>query len=70
MMEILSLMEGIVKQIRELFQLFAPGQRATLDEIEAKVFSVMMEIGRLLIAKMLLHTPPIQGGDKEAGQRS
>lgn len=49
MMEILSLMERVVKQIRELFQLFAPGQRATLDEIEGKVFSLMMEIGRLLI---------------------
>lgn len=53
MMEILSLMEKIVKQIHELFRLFAPGQKATLDEIETKVFDLMMEIGRLLIAGII-----------------
>ena len=53
MLEILSLMEKIVKQIHELFGLFAPGRKATLDEIEAKVFSLMLEIGRLLVAGII-----------------
>lgn len=53
MLEILSLMEKIVKQIHELFGLFAPGRKATLDEIEAKVFSLMLEIGRLLVASII-----------------
>ena len=53
MQEIVSLIEEIVKQIHELFVLFSPDQKATLDEIETKVFSLMMEIGRLLIAGII-----------------
>ena len=53
MIEMLALIEGIVKQIRELFQTYAPGQAATLDEIETKVLSLMLEIGRQLVESII-----------------
>ena len=53
MTEMIALIEGIVKQIRELFQAYAPGQAATLDEIETKVLQLMLEIGRQLVESII-----------------
>jgi len=53
MIEILTLINEIVKQIRELFQLFAPEQETTLDEIEMKVWEVMLEIGRQVVERII-----------------
>ena len=48
-MEILTLNNEIIKQIRELFQLLTSKQDTNLHEIETKVRQIMMEIGRQLV---------------------
>ena len=45
-MEILTLINEIIKQIRELFDLLTSKPNTTIDEIETKVHQVMIEIGR------------------------
>ena len=55
MIEIVALIGEIVKQIRELFCLFAPEQDATFDEIEPQVRSVMLEIGRQIVESIFSH---------------
>ncbi len=49
MMEIVTLIGEIVKQILELFHVFAPEQDTTFDEIETQVRAVMLEIGRRIV---------------------
>jgi hypothetical protein len=49
MMNIVTLIGEIIKQILELFSLFAPHQDASFDEIETQVRSVVLEIGRQLV---------------------
>lgn len=49
MSDILALNEEIINQIRELTQLFEAKQETTLDEIETRVWEVVLEIGRLLV---------------------
>lgn len=53
MMEILTLINEIVKQIRDLCGRFSPEQEATFDEIETKVREVMLEIGRRTIETII-----------------
>jgi hypothetical protein len=53
MMEILTLIGEIVKQILELFHVFAPDQDTTFDEIETQVRSVMLEIGRQIVEAII-----------------
>ena len=53
MMEILTLINEIVKQIRDLCSCFSPEQEATFDEIETKVRYVMLEIGRQIIETII-----------------
>jgi hypothetical protein len=53
MMEILTLINEIVKQIRDLCSSFSPEQEATFDEIETKVREVMLEIGRRTIETII-----------------
>ena len=53
MMEIVTLIGEIVKQILELFRMFAPEQDTTFDEIETQVRAVMLEIGRQIIEGIL-----------------
>jgi len=53
MMEILTLINEIVKQIRDLCNSFSPEQEATFDEIETKVREVMLEIGRRTIETII-----------------
>jgi len=49
MSKIIILIEVIVKQIREVIQLLTSKEDITLDEIETKVWSVVLEIGRLMM---------------------
>ena len=53
MLEIVTLIREIVKQILELFGHFSPSQEASLDEIETQVRSVMLEIGRLTVEAII-----------------
>ncbi len=53
MMEILTLINEIVKQIRDLCSSFSPEQEATFDEIETKVREVMLEIGRTTVETII-----------------
>jgi hypothetical protein len=53
MMEILTLINEIVKQIRDLCSCFSPEQESTFDEIETKVRYVMLEIGRQVIETII-----------------
>jgi hypothetical protein len=46
MLDILTLIDGIIKQIQQLIQFFETKQETTIDEIES---NVMLEIGRLII---------------------
>ena len=47
-MEILTLINEIIKQIRELFELLTSKPDTTIDEIETKVHQIVIEIGRQL----------------------
>jgi hypothetical protein len=47
-MEILTLINEIIKQIRELFNILTSKPNITIDEIETKIHKVMIEIGRQL----------------------
>jgi len=49
MLKIITLVETIVKKIRELLELCTSEEDITFDEIEAKVWEVILEIGRLMI---------------------
>ena len=47
-MEILTLINEIIKQIRELFNILTSKPNITIDEIETKIHKVMIDIGRQL----------------------
>ena len=47
-MEILTLINEIIKQIRELFNILTSKPNTSIDEIETKIHKVMIEIGRQL----------------------
>ncbi len=49
LLDILTLIDKIIKQIRQLIQFFGTKQETTIDEIESNVLKVMLEIGRLII---------------------
>jgi hypothetical protein len=49
MLDILTLIDKIIKQIRQLIQFFETRQETTVDEIESNVWKIMLEIGRLII---------------------
>lgn len=49
MLDILTLIDKIIKQIRQLIQFFETKQQTTVDEIESNVWKIMLEIGRLII---------------------
>ena len=53
MMEILTLLEEIVKEILTLFRMFSPEQDTTFDEIETQVRAVMLEIGRQIVESIV-----------------
>lgn len=48
MLDILTLIDKIIKQIRQLIQFFDTKQETTIDEIESNVLKIMLEIGRLI----------------------
>jgi len=49
MLDILTLIEKIIKQIRQLIKFLETKQETTIDEIEANVWKVILEIGRLIV---------------------
>lgn len=49
MLDILTLIDKIIKQICQLIQCFETKQETTVDEIESNVRKVMLEIGRLIV---------------------
>lgn len=49
MLDILDLIEKIIKQIRQLIKFFETNQETTIDEIEVNVWKVILEIGRLIV---------------------
>ncbi len=49
LLDILTLIDKIIKQIRQLIQFFGTKQETSIDEIESNVLKVMLEIGRLII---------------------
>jgi len=48
MLDMLALIERIIKQIRQLIRCFETKQETTIDEIEANVWKVILEIGKLI----------------------
>jgi len=49
MLDILTFIGEIIKQIQQLIKFFEIKQETTIDEIEANVLKVMLEIGRLIV---------------------
>ncbi len=54
LLDILTLIDKIIKQIRQLIQFFEAKQETTIDEIESNVLKVMLEIERLIIDRNCL----------------